>query len=138
MNQGRGTKKIAARMLLMARTTLLLATGLTMAFSQEADPQNPSTPIPVQRLISEKLIGKTHPSWLIESSKLSLDGRRMAFVAKEDKKSFMVVDGKEGKRYDAIDWFALPIFSPDSKRVAYVARIGNKRIVVVEQRGKTI
>jgi hypothetical protein len=65
----------------MARTTLLLATGLIIAFSQDAGPQIPSTPIPVERLISEKLIGKTHPSWLIESSKLSLDGRRVAFVA---------------------------------------------------------
>ena len=35
--------------------------------------------------------------------------------------SFAVVDGQEGKRYDRIVERSL-VFSPDSQRVAYVAR----------------
>ena len=112
----------------MARTTLLLATGLTIAFSQEADPQNPSTPIPVQRLISEKLIGKTHPSWLIESSKLSLDGRRMAFVAKRRQK-IVYSCGRKGSENDTTPSTGSRSRSlaRTAKEWAYVARIGKKR-----------
>ncbi len=42
---------------------------------------------------------------------------------------FVVVDGKEAKRYDGIGTL---IFSPDSKRMAYVAGAGNKYFVVVD------
>jgi hypothetical protein len=40
------------------------------------------------------------------------------------------VDGKEEKQYDVI--VNPPIFSPDSKRVAYSATAGNKSFVVVD------
>jgi len=43
----------------------------------------------------------------------------------------VVVDGKEEKQYDSIGGGTL-IFSPDSKRVAYGATIGNKWFVVVD------
>ena len=42
----------------------------------------------------------------------------MAYEAREGGKSFAVVDGKEGKGYDALLENSL-IFSPDSKRVDY-------------------
>jgi uncharacterized protein YaiI (UPF0178 family) len=43
-------------------------------------------------------------------------------------KEFVVRDGRPGKKYDAVYG---PFFSPDSQRVAYVARTGEKRCVVV-------
>lgn len=45
--------------------------------------------------------------------------------------SFVVVDGKGGKRYDgfALNGFA---FSPDSQHLAYFALDGNKRVVVID------
>ncbi|MEW6416877.1 MAG: hypothetical protein AB1480_02010 [Nitrospirota bacterium] len=55
----------------------------------------------------------------------------MAYIAKakEGDKWLVVVDGKEGKKYDGIG--AL-IFSPDSKRVAYQAIEGDEWFVVVD------
>lgn len=41
----------------------------------------------------------------------------------------VVMDGKEGKLYDSV---SLPRYSPDSKRVLYVARQGNDQFVVVD------
>jgi hypothetical protein len=40
-----------------------------------------------------------------------------------------VVDGKEEKPYDGIDTL---LFSPDSRRVAYMAAVGAKQFVVVD------
>jgi len=41
----------------------------------------------------------------------------------------MVVDRNEGVKYDAI---SAPIFSPDSRRLAYGGLRGNKQFVVVD------
>ncbi len=43
----------------------------------------------------------------------------------------VVVDGKEEKPYDGLEEGTL-VFSPDSKRVAYVARTSSKQRVVVD------
>ncbi len=59
----------------------------------------------------------------------------MAYQAQSDKKRFLVVDGREGKRYDDVrgDF----VFSPDGKQVAYVVKSAGKWLVVVdEQEGK--
>ncbi|MDL5502050.1 MAG: hypothetical protein QSU88_02435, partial [Candidatus Methanoperedens sp.] len=61
----------------------------------------------------------------------SPDGKRIAYAAREGDKWFVVVDGKEGKRYDDILKHT-PVFSPDSKRIAYAAREGNKWFVIEE------
>jgi hypothetical protein len=45
-------------------------------------------------------------------------------------KQFVVVDGMEEKQYDGIGGSLT--FSPDSKRVAYGAKVGNKWLVVVD------
>jgi len=84
------------------------------------------------RMVSEKFITQIDFSSLIpESFKASPDGRRVAYVAKAGNKMFVVVDGKEEKRYDGIGKGSL-IFSPDSKRVAYVAKSADKWFVVVD------
>ena len=73
----------------------------------------------------------------------SPDSKRVAYWAKAGGKQFAVVDGKEGKQYDEtgivcyFDLFAVVFthsftFSPDSKRVAYVAKAGLKYLVVVD------
>jgi len=59
----------------------------------------------------------------------SLDSSRLAYVALSGKQELVVVDGKEGARYDEIGSF--PIFSPDSKKVAYMAKKGGQWLVVV-------
>jgi Tol biopolymer transport system component len=75
----------------------------------------------------------------------SPDGRRVAYAAKVGRKWVVVVDGKEGKAYDEIGGRSIvirpagdgqvafgPIFSPDSRRVAYEARVGSKWTVVAD------
>ncbi len=43
----------------------------------------------------------------------------------------VVVDGEDGKEYDGI-LEGTPVFSPDSRRVAYGARRRDKHLVVVD------
>lgn len=64
---------------------------------------------------------------------VSPDCTRVAYVVCEKVKEFIVVDGKENKRYDRISE-RYPIFSPDSKRVAYIAQQGEKQFVVVDEK----
>ena len=45
----------------------------------------------------------------------------------------MVVDEEEGKKYDSFERLS-PVFSPDSKSVAYGAKVGNRWSVVVNER----
>jgi len=91
------------------------------------------TPTPsLERIVSERLIVQIDvSSWISESFIASADGKRVAYVAKEADKQFVVIDGQEGKQYDAIVTGRL-IFSPDSQRVAYVAKEGNKQFVVFD------
>jgi roadblock/LC7 domain-containing protein len=46
------------------------------------------------------------------------DGKRVAYVARKGEDWMMVVDGKEGRAYDH---FGPPTFSPNGRRVAYLA-----------------
>ena len=82
--------------------------------------------------VSERLVVKVDfSSWIPASLKISPDSKRVAYVAMEKEKQFVVVDGEEGKQYDGIvEGFF--IFGPDSKRVAYGAREIGKRFVVVD------
>lgn len=93
------------------------------------------------RVVTEKLIARIDvSSWIQETFKVSPDGRRIAYSVKVSKwfgllgtTWSVVVDGKEGKQYDRIGT-GTPIFSPDSKRVAYGAQVGDKWFVVVDGR----
>ena len=91
----------------------------------------------LDRAVSERLIVQIDfSSWIGESFKVSLDSKRVACgVRAGDRwalgsKQFVVIDGEEGKRYDGI--ISAPIFSPDSKRVAYLAVLGDKWFVVID------
>jgi hypothetical protein len=50
----------------------------------------------------------------------SADGKRVAYMAREGKQWFAVVDGKWGNAYCDY-WDSTLVFSPDSRRVAYMA-----------------
>ena len=56
---------------------------------------------------------------------ISPDGKRIAYVAKQDDKEFVVLDGFEGKRYDYIKNLK---FSPDSKHITYAAGEGKHTV----------
>jgi len=49
---------------------------------------------------------------------ISPDGKRVAYIAKQNDKEFVVIDGVEGKEYDYIKNLK---FSPDGQHVAYAA-----------------
>ena len=103
--------------------------------------------------------GKKYDAVLENSLRFSHDSKRLAYVAGHFKRSFfrwkrllqvkhfVVVNGKEGKKYDHMFSDSLR-FSPDSKRVAYVAirvrkkffwfgeRIAKRCVVVNGKEGK--
>jgi len=71
----------------------------------------------------------------------SPDNQHFTYVVKENEKEIAVIDGKKGKQYDEIDSYKntpVFLFSPDSKRIAYLARLDdNKQFVVIDgQEGK--
>lgn len=61
--------------------------------------------------------------------RFSADGLHLAYAAGEekkegqDRKQFLVVDGKRGEPFEGLNWGA-PGFSPDGRRIAFGARIG--------------
>lgn len=59
----------------------------------------------------------------------SPDGSRTAYAVRGEGKEFVVIDGKEGTKYEKI--ILLPIFSPDGKFVVYAARDKNKEFIVI-------
>jgi len=65
-----------------------------------------------------------------DSIVFSPDGKRMAYRARKDEKELVSVGGAEGSGYDEV---TDPVFSPDSKHVAYCAcSEGDKACVVVD------
>jgi len=54
---------------------------------------------------------------------------RQGISAKAGQKSFVVVDGNEGRPYDTV---GSPIFSPDGSRLAYVAEVEKRWLLVVD------
>ena len=85
----------------------------------------------VERIVSEQLIDQGHPSMIGKSVIVSPDCRRVAYVARADKKQFVVADGLEEKQYDRIEELSL-MFGLDGQRVAYVARADKKQFVVAD------
>src|SRR5207237_4715396 len=58
------------------------------------------------------------------------DGKRLAFVARDKGRDFVLFDGAEGKRYDRVFEDSIS-FSGDGARLAYVARRDGRARVVV-------
>lgn len=68
-----------------------------------------------------------------DSITVSPDGKRLAFFRKgaDGKKWWAVVDDIEGERYDGVGKMQ-PLFSPDSRRSAYVAVRKGRNLVVLD------
>ena len=68
---------------------------------------------------------------------MSDDRKHMLYRAYSEGKGFVVLDGKEGPRYDSVEENSYKI-SPDGSRMGYIARdvdrLGDKYIVVVDGR----
>ena len=73
---------------------------------------------------------------LLKHPRFSPDGTHVAWVAEVDGRRFVILDGKEGARYDRItdDEYLrfYPVFSRDSQHLAYYARIGDKWVCVLD------
>lgn len=66
----------------------------------------------------------------------SEDSRQHAYIARREKRVFMVLNEKEGPSFDMI---VTPMFSPDGKFLVYRARKDGKRFVVVaDAQGGTV
>jgi Tol biopolymer transport system component len=79
---------------------------------------------------NETFIAKIDLSNASQGPILSPDGKHFAYVLSLSfNKSYLVVDGKEEKQYEYINY---PKFSPDSKRIAYEAIEGGKQFAVVD------
>ena len=65
----------------------------------------------------------------------SPDGKHVAYIAQWGHgprwRYRVIIDGKEGPEYEA-KWVAGPIFSPDSRRTAYVGQRGGREFVVLD------
>ena len=106
----------------------------------------PTVPRDTRKTVAEKFLGEVDSSTLAYSYAVSPNLRRIAFVIRAASKQFVVVDGMEQKYYDGIGkeysyidsqgshtiYFGTPLFSPNSQRVAYLARQREKWFVVVD------
>lgn len=121
-------QKIIFFVFVLALLITIVSESAFAAEKKQAKPTQQRKDAMQNRVISEKLIGKS-------SGVVSPDGRRIAYVnsayiPKIGNKQFVVVDGKEGEKYDEI--MGNIDFSPDSKRFAYAAKKEGKTLVVVD------
>ena len=61
----------------------------------------------------------------------SLSGRRLAYIARSGRWSFVVADGNRKPRYDLVGYLT---FTPDGRYPVYAAMKGKKTFTVVEDR----
>ena len=86
------------------------------------------------RVVTDGIDGPEHDRIGQDSVVFSPDSRRLAYIARRGRDSFVqfvVVDGVPGKPYDGIIGSGLA-FSPDSKHVVYGTGRGGKGFVVVD------
>lgn len=79
--------------------------------------------------------GTAYTDWDVFAPSLVVgdDARGMAFVARKDKKYAVVTNGKISPSYDSIAKDT-PLFSPDGKRAAYIAKRGDNWHVFLDGR----
>ncbi len=63
-------------------------------------------------------------------SSFSGDGKHFAYTASKGGKSFIVLDGKEGNKYDNV-YISKNSFNEDGKIFSYLAILGNNILRVV-------
>jgi hypothetical protein len=87
----------------------------------------------------------THVDGEITGYCFSPDSQHFAYIVKGEKTAYLVVDGEKGKEYPGVLPYRAPsdpwgisgqmdmtVFSPDSKHVAYVAKLENKTVMVLD------
>jgi len=81
-------------------------------------------------------VGKAYNS--ISNITFSPDGEQIAYVAREGRDIFVVLNGQEGKKYEHYSSRVASLsFSPDSKHLAYKVKEGGKEFVVIDgQKGQ--
>jgi len=88
-------------------------------------------------IVNCRKLPETYDSVAKGTPVFSLDGRRIAFVASRGGKCFVVVDGKEGPRYEIAGdrWpVADLVISHSGRHVAYKTRKGGKNYLVVNDK----
>ena len=101
----------------------------------------PAMPCQAAGEIAEPLVEKRvkrlgpAPDMLPQTTAISPDGQRMAYLVKRRNLYVVVCDGKEGPALHAVSH---PRFSPDSRRMAYLARQDTEAFVICDgQKGKS-
>lgn len=116
-------------------SALFVSSGFAAWAAKSAD-----VPAGVRLITREVSLGKKHPGEVEYSRVISSDQKHLAYTVKTNQGEFVMLDGVAGKTYTSIP--RLPLteagvteqikFSPDSRRVAYVAGRGKKFLVVVD------
>lgn len=86
------------------------------------------------------ILADDHQQWVLDSRtgeqprftkcsslRLTVDGRRMAYVAQDGQREFAIVDRQRGEAFDQVYWVT---FSDDGRHVQYRARTGKDVFVV--------
>lgn len=60
---------------------------------------------------------------------LGPDGKRIAFIAREGNKYFVIDGGAKGKEYEKVEWL---ILSPDGKKIGYAPTEGDKMFLTID------
>lgn len=98
-----------------------------------------------QRLVAREVsLGRAQPGEIQYSAAVSPDRRRIALAAKVNGGEAVFVDGVAGPVFTQIARYPLTeggvqnqiIFSPDSRRVAYVVKRGQKFLVVINNKAQ--
>jgi len=69
-------------------------------------------------------------------SPFSPDSRHFAYIARKDTKEFVVIDGREGKKYDAVFVGKEASLFTGPDRIRYFALAGQRVLSVTEQLGR--
>src|SRR5262245_62029260 len=129
-----GTIKIITSITAVTFSAVIIPSGLAPATKPAGIPAR------VRLITREVSLGKSQPGEVEYSRVISSDQKHIAYTVKTNNGEFVMVDGVAGKTYTSIPRFPLTEagveqqikFSPNGRRVAYVARRGDKFLVVVD------
>lgn len=125
--------KLTTPIVALALPVLVVSSSLALAAKRHQ-------PTPVRLVTREFSLGKLQRGEIEYSRVISRDQKHIAYTVKTNEGEFVALDGVAGKTYTSIPRYQLTEagvteqikFSPDGRRVAYVARRGEKFLVVVD------